>query len=105
MKRDARRSVGPDIDALLERADRRYPNARHRFVFPLAEGLPPLDKTYHIARGDCLCSSGQLLHGARPVTGGTRFVLVAFIDELQEEAMEVEEGGEMEVDWRAQGFS
>jgi hypothetical protein len=65
---------------------------------------PPLDKTYHIARGDCLCSSGQLLHGARPVTGGTRFVLVAFIDELQEEAMEVEEGGEMEVDWRAQGF-
>ena len=43
---------------------------------------PPLDRTYRTQRGDCLCSSGQLKHGASPVTKGVRFVLVAFIDEL-----------------------
>eukprot|EP00933_Yihiella_yeosuensis_P081612 TRINITY_DN95268_c0_g1_i1.p1 TRINITY_DN95268_c0_g1~~TRINITY_DN95268_c0_g1_i1.p1 ORF type:complete len:339 (-),score=60.73 TRINITY_DN95268_c0_g1_i1:119-1015(-) len=46
---------------------------------------PPLDKTYQIERGDCLCSCGQLLHGAAPVTSGTRYVFIAFIDEQQHE--------------------
>lgn len=49
---------------------------------------PPLDTTYRTERGDCLCSSGQLLHGAKAVTRGRRYVLIAFVDELQEEAME-----------------
>ena len=43
---------------------------------------PPLDRTYTTQQGDCLCSSGQLRHGAAPVTNGVRYVLVAFIDEL-----------------------
>ena len=43
---------------------------------------PPLDRTYHTAQGDGLCSSGQLLHGAAPVERGVRYVLVCFIDEL-----------------------
>ena len=42
----------------------------------------PLDTTYQTRRGDCLCSCGQLLHGAAPVTSGVRYVLIAFIDEL-----------------------
>ena len=46
---------------------------------------PPLDATYHTGRGDCLCSCGQLLHGAKPVTSGLRYVMIAFIDEVQEE--------------------
>ena len=33
--------------------------------------------------GGCLCSCGQLLHGAAPVTRGVRYVLIAFIDEQQ----------------------
>jgi len=45
---------------------------------------PPLDRVYRPQRGDCLCSCGQLLHGAAPVTRGTRYVLIAFIDELVE---------------------
>ena len=45
---------------------------------------PPLDATYHTGRGDCLCSCGQLLHGAKPVTSGLRYVMIAFIDEVQE---------------------
>ena len=44
---------------------------------------PPLDRTYKLSRGDCLCSSGQLRHGAADVVRGTRVVLVAFIDEAQ----------------------
>jgi len=44
---------------------------------------PPLDSTYRSGRGDCLCSCGQYLHGAEPVSRGVRYVLVAFIDELQ----------------------
>ena len=43
---------------------------------------PPLDATYRCERGDCLCSSGQLLHGARAITAGKRYVLIMFIDEL-----------------------
>eukprot|EP00931_Biecheleriopsis_adriatica_P069068 TRINITY_DN42956_c0_g1_i1.p1 TRINITY_DN42956_c0_g1~~TRINITY_DN42956_c0_g1_i1.p1 ORF type:complete len:460 (-),score=102.57 TRINITY_DN42956_c0_g1_i1:55-1410(-) len=45
---------------------------------------PPLDKTYTPPQGDCLCSCGQLLHGANAVTHGLRFVLIAFIEELLE---------------------
>jgi hypothetical protein len=48
---------------------------------------PPLDTTYHVGQGDCLGSSGQLLHGARAVTKGKRYVMIAFVDELQEEAL------------------
>ena len=48
---------------------------------------PPLDATYKVGQGDCLGSSGQLLHGARAVTRGKRYVMIAFIDELQEEAL------------------
>ena len=44
---------------------------------------PPLDSTYRSGRGECLCSCGQYLHGAEPVSRGVRYVLVAFIDELQ----------------------
>ena len=33
--------------------------------------------------GGCLCSCGQLLHGAAAVTRGVRYVLIAFIDEQQ----------------------
>ena len=54
---------------------------------------PPLDTVYRTAQGDCLCSSGQLLHGAKAITRGRRYVLIAFIDELQEEALEAEAGG------------
>uniref|UniRef100_A0A7S3WWT1 Fe2OG dioxygenase domain-containing protein n=1 Tax=Emiliania huxleyi TaxID=2903 RepID=A0A7S3WWT1_EMIHU len=43
---------------------------------------PPLDRCYRAGRGDCLCSCGQLPHGAAAVTRGIRYVLIAFIDEL-----------------------
>ena len=33
---------------------------------------PPLDATYRCERGDCLCSSGQLLHGAVATRQKTR---------------------------------
>ena len=33
--------------------------------------------------GECLCSCGQMYHGARRVTRGTRYVCIAFIDEMQ----------------------
>ena len=33
---------------------------------------PPLDRTYSTEAGECLCSCGQLLHGAAAVTRGTR---------------------------------
>ena len=36
------------------------------------------------ARGDGLCSCGQLSHGAAVVTKGVRYTLIAFIDEEQE---------------------
>ncbi|CAK0816579.1 unnamed protein product, partial [Prorocentrum cordatum] len=45
---------------------------------------PPIDRTFLIGQGECLCSCGQLLHGANSVTRGTRYVLIAFLDELQE---------------------
>ena len=38
-------------------------------------------RTYRPARGDCLCASGQVRHGAVPVTRGVRYVLVAFVEE------------------------
>ena len=44
---------------------------------------PPLDRVFHVQQGECLCSSGQLLHGAAEVTRGVRYVLIAFIDEQQ----------------------
>ena len=44
---------------------------------------PPLDHVYRLGCGACLCSCGQLLHGAAPVVRGTRYVLIAFIDEEQ----------------------
>ena len=46
---------------------------------------PPLDRVYHTQQGDCLCSSGQLVHGGADITSGSRYVLVAFIDEQQSE--------------------
>ena len=49
------------------------------FAAPTCEG------TYRTNRGDVLCSSGQLRHGAADVTRGVRHVLVAFIDEQQPE--------------------
>ena len=42
---------------------------------------PPLDRIYPLGRGDCLCSCGQMLHGAADVTAGKRYVMVAFIEE------------------------
>jgi len=47
---------------------------------------PPLDRTYKPGRGDCLCSCGQLFHGANQVTRGKRFVFIAFIEEQLEAA-------------------
>jgi hypothetical protein len=52
---------------------------------------PPLDRVLSTQVGECLCSCGQLLHGAAPVTAGTRYVLIAFIDEQQEPPDEEEE--------------
>ena len=43
---------------------------------------PPVGRTYRTGRGDCLCSCGQLLHGAAAVTRGVRYVMIAFIDEM-----------------------
>ena len=42
---------------------------------------PQLSRGYQADRGDCLCSCGQLLHGARDVTGGARYVAVCFNEE------------------------
>ena len=38
-------------------------------------------RLHQLARGECLCSCGQLLHGAREVTSGVRYVAVCFIEE------------------------
>ena len=56
---------------------------------------PPLGRTWTTARGDGLCSCGQLSHGAAVVTKGVRYTLIAFIDEEQE--VEEEEGEEEEL--------
>ena len=36
-------------------------------------------------RGDVVLMSGQMMHGARPVASGVRYLLVCFIDEIPEE--------------------
>ena len=54
---------------------------------------PPLDRTYKVGCGDCLCSCGQLLHGAAAVTRGTRYVLIAFIDELMRSPCDDDDDG------------
>eukprot|EP00928_Gymnodinium_smaydae_P055480 TRINITY_DN39003_c0_g1_i1.p1 TRINITY_DN39003_c0_g1~~TRINITY_DN39003_c0_g1_i1.p1 ORF type:complete len:408 (+),score=68.68 TRINITY_DN39003_c0_g1_i1:138-1226(+) len=42
------------------------------------------DCTYSISQGDCFVHSGKLRHGGHPVTRGERYVLVAFVDVLDE---------------------
>eukprot|EP00930_Biecheleria_cincta_P076345 TRINITY_DN63558_c0_g1_i1.p1 TRINITY_DN63558_c0_g1~~TRINITY_DN63558_c0_g1_i1.p1 ORF type:complete len:383 (+),score=86.81 TRINITY_DN63558_c0_g1_i1:153-1151(+) len=42
------------------------------------------NQAYLIGQGDCFVHSGKLRHGGNPVTRGQRFVLVAFIDVLDE---------------------
>lgn len=44
---------------------------------------PPLDQVHATQVGGCLCSCGQLRHGAAAVTRGVRYVLIAFLDEQQ----------------------
>lgn len=44
------------------------------------------DRVYHIGQGDCFVHSGKMRHGGHPVTHGERYVLVAFVDVLEEEA-------------------
>ena len=44
---------------------------------------PPLDQVHATQVGGCLCSCGQLQHGAAAVTRGVRYVLIAFLDEQQ----------------------
>lgn len=42
------------------------------------------DRAYHIGRGDCFVHSGKLRHGGHPITRGERYVLVAFVDVLED---------------------
>jgi len=42
------------------------------------------DHTYLIGQGDCFVHSGKLRHGGQAVTRGERYVLVAFVDVLEE---------------------
>ena len=44
---------------------------------------PPLDQVHATQVGGCLCSCGQLRHGAAAVTRGVRYVMIAFLDEQQ----------------------
>ena len=44
---------------------------------------PPLDQVHATQVGGCLCSCGQLRHGAAAVTRGVRYVLIAFLDDQQ----------------------
>jgi hypothetical protein len=43
----------------------------------------PLDQVHATQVGGCLCSCGQLRHGAAAVTRGVRYVLIAFLDDQQ----------------------
>lgn len=50
------------------------------------------DVTYRIGQGDCLVHSGKLRHGGGVVTRGERYVLVGFVDVLDEgEALDADE--------------
>mmetsp|Transcript_47977 Transcript_47977/g.102735 ORF Transcript_47977/g.102735 Transcript_47977/m.102735 type:complete len:409 (+) Transcript_47977:49-1275(+) len=42
------------------------------------------NKAYQIGRGDCFVHSSKLRHGGNPITRGERYVLVGFIDLLEE---------------------
>lgn len=44
-------------------------------------------RTYQIGQGDCFVHSGKLRHGGSPVTSGERYVLVAFVDVLEEDEL------------------
>ena len=63
---------------------------------------PPLDQVHATQVGGCLCSCGQLRHGAAAVTRGVRYVLIAFLDEQQlppddsDDDEDDEEKGELE---------
>jgi len=47
---------------------------------------------YQIGQGDCFVHSGKLRHGGHPITRGERYVLVGFVDVLEEgEPLEVDD--------------
>lgn len=41
-------------------------------------------RAYHIGQGDCFVHSGKLRHGGHPITRGERYVLVGFVDVLDD---------------------
>jgi hypothetical protein len=50
---------------------------------PLMGVGPPSRQVHATQVGGCLCSCGQLRHGAAAVTRGVRYVLIAFLDDQQ----------------------
>ena len=76
----------PELAALVEKAKARRSTAATEAneTSSRSHGVGVIS----VKQGECLGSCGQLLHGARAVTRGRRYVLIAFIDELQEEACE-----------------
>ena len=45
--------------------------------------VKPMNKVFHLQRGDAFLHSGQVLHGGNAVTKGVRYILVGFVDVIR----------------------